>query len=62
MGCGDVYHGAFALGIARGWDLGRIVRIASATAALKCRKLGGRAGIPALGEVEEFLKTAKAIG
>jgi len=60
-GCGDVYHGAFALGLARGWDLRRILRTASATAALKCRKSGGRAGIPALAEVEEFLRTAEAI-
>ncbi len=55
-GCGDVYHGAFALGVARGWELPRIMRCAAATAALKCRKAGGRAGIPAMGEVEEFLR------
>ena len=60
-GCGDVYHGAFALGLARGWELARIVRTASATAALKCRKLGGRAGIPTLAEVEAFLRTATTI-
>ncbi len=60
-GCGDVYHGAFALGVARGWDLERIMRWAAATAALKCRKAGGRAGIPAMGEVEEFLRTAQEI-
>jgi sulfofructose kinase len=58
-GCGDVYHGAFALGIARGWDLPQAMRCASATAALKCRKAGGRAGIPTMGEVDVFLRTAK---
>jgi sulfofructose kinase len=56
-GCGDVFHGAFLYGVLRGWDLRRVARFASAVAALKCRKLGGRAGIPRLGEVEEFLAT-----
>jgi sulfofructose kinase len=57
-GCGDVFHGAFLYGVLRGWDLRRVARFASAVAALKCRKLGGRAGIPRLEEVEEFLATA----
>ncbi len=61
-GCGDVYHGAFALGVARGWELARIMQVASATAALKCRALGGRRGIPSLEEVEEFLESAEPIG
>jgi sugar/nucleoside kinase (ribokinase family) len=60
-GCGDVYHGAFALGLARGWALERIMAFASAVAALKCRKLGGRAGIPTGPEVDEFLKSARPI-
>ena len=54
-GCGDVFHGAFNYGLARGWDLERIVGFGSAVAALKCRALGGRAGIPSLSEVEAFL-------
>ncbi len=60
-GCGDVFHGAFALGVARGWDLERIMPFAAATAALKCRELGGRAGIPTGPEVEEFLRSAEPI-
>ena len=55
-GCGDVFHGAFALGVARGWDLKTIMRVSSATAALKTRKLGGRAGIPDMEEVTRFLE------
>jgi len=54
-GCGDVYHGAFVYGLLQGWNLPRIARFAAAVAALKCRALGGRAGIPTLREVEEFL-------
>jgi len=60
-GCGDVFHGAFALGVARGWPLARIMQVASATAALKCRKPGGRAGIPSLQEVESFLQRAEPL-
>jgi ribokinase len=54
-GAGDVFHGAFAYGMLSGWDLKRIARFANAVAALKCRKLGGRAGIPTFEEVRDFL-------
>ncbi|MFP4058834.1 MAG: PfkB family carbohydrate kinase [Candidatus Brocadiia bacterium] len=55
-GCGDVFHGAFAFGLARGWDVGRIARFASATAALKCRALGGRTAIPTYDHVVALLQ------
>ncbi len=55
-GAGDVFHGAFAFGLAKGWNAERCARFASATAALKCTKLGGRAGIPDLAEVEKLLR------
>ena len=54
-GCGDVYHGAYIYGLLREWDLARTAEFASAVAALKCRALGGRAGIPTLREVQRFL-------
>ena len=54
-GCGDVFHGVFTLGLARGWDVARNARFASAAAALKCRALGGRTGIPTLEDVVAFL-------
>ena len=56
-GAGDVFHGAFAYGIALGYELRENLRFASAVAALKCRSLGGRAGIPTMAEVREFLAT-----
>lgn len=56
-GAGDVFHGAFSFGLARRWDVRRCARFASAVAALKCTKLGGRAGIPTYTEVEQFLRT-----
>ncbi len=55
-GCGDVFHGAFIFGLLQGWDLNQTVRFASATAALKCREIGGRKAIPVLSEVEKFLE------
>ena len=55
-GCGDTFHGAFTFGLSRGWDVRRNARFASATAALKCRALGGRTGIPTYDEVEAFLR------
>ncbi|MBI2194389.1 MAG: hypothetical protein HYU36_20620 [Planctomycetes bacterium] len=54
-GCGDVFHGAFAYGLLHRWELPATLRFACAVAALKCRALGGRAGIPRLREVEELL-------
>ena len=55
-GAGDVFHGAYAFGLLQGWPLREILRFASAVAALKCRKLGGRAGIPTLVETQAFLE------
>jgi sugar/nucleoside kinase (ribokinase family) len=54
-GCGDVYHGAFAVGLARGLDLAGCMRLASGAAALKCRALGGRAALPTAAELDAFL-------
>lgn len=60
-GAGDCFHGAFCVGVVREWPLQRILRFASAAAALKCRKLGGRAGLPRLAEVEAFLEERNEI-
>lgn len=55
-GAGDVFHGAFIFGLLKKWKMEKIIEFASACAALKCRKLGGREGIPSLKEVQGFLK------
>lgn len=57
-GAGDVFHGAYVYGLVRGWELPRILKFASAAAALKCTRLGGRRGIPELEEVSALIKTA----
>jgi sulfofructose kinase len=54
-GAGDVFHGACAVGELWGWPLDRTLMFANAVAAMKCRKLGGRAGIPTMTEVRAFL-------
>ncbi len=55
-GAGDVFHGVFSYGIAQGWDIVRAIEFSSAVSSIKCTKMGGRAGIPSLTEVEAFLK------
>lgn len=55
-GAGDVFHGGYLYGVLQGWPLAETIRFASACAAIKCMKTGGRAGIPSLEEVMAFLK------
>ena len=54
-GAGDVYHGAYIYGLLQGWNMPECMRFASATAALKCREIGARKGIPRLEEIKELL-------
>jgi sulfofructose kinase len=54
-GAGDVFHGAFLFARARGWSLRRALHVAAVVAAMKCRALGGRAGIPTLDEALQVL-------
>ena len=42
-GAGDVFHGAFMFGVLRGWEIEKICVFSNGVAALKCRRLGGRA-------------------
>lgn len=54
-GAGDAFHGAFALGLVEGRQIKDIVRRSCATAALKCTRLGARAGLPSVDELAAFL-------
>lgn len=56
-GAGDAFHGAFALGLAEKRQTAEIVRRACAVAAIKCTRLGSRAGLPTAGELAAFLMT-----
>ena len=57
-GAGDAFHGGFAFALAQGRPVRDAARFAAAVAALKCRKPGGRAGLPTLPEVKRLLARA----
>ena len=62
---GDVFHGAFAFGLADGMTDADALRFASAASAVKCTRRGARFGIPSRPEVESFLAshpTTRAVG
>jgi sulfofructose kinase len=54
-GAGDVFHAGFIYGFLQNWEVREILRFANAVAALKCRDLGGRRGIPTLEEAHRLL-------
>lgn len=54
-GAGDVFHGAFAFALTKGYDYGRCCVFSSAVSALKCMHIGARSGAPTFAEVKEFL-------
>jgi ribokinase len=56
-GAGDVFHAGYIFGLLQEWGLEPVLRFASALAAIKCMRIGGRTGIPRLSEVMEFLRT-----
>jgi sulfofructose kinase len=55
-GAGDVFHGTFIFGLLNDWNLKTILKFASAAAAIKCTKIGGRLAIPDLQTVSNFLE------
>lgn len=59
LGAGDVFHGAFALGLSEGMDTEANIRRASAAAAIMCSRGGGRLGIPTGEDVDEFLERTR---
>lgn len=55
LGAGDVFHGALAVALGEGRTLDAATRFASAAAAIKVTRFGGRAGAPGRAEVEALL-------
>lgn len=55
-GAGDAFHGGYIFGVMKNWSLPEILRFAAATAALNCRELGGRAGLPSTAQVRKLIK------
>jgi sulfofructose kinase len=58
LGAGDVFHGAYALGLAEAIPILEALRFASAAAAIKCTRAGGRAGMPTRRDVDALLARA----
>jgi sulfofructose kinase len=58
LAAGDVFHGAFALGLAEKLSIADAGRFAGAAAGLKCTRWGGRAGIPNRAELDQFMSQA----
>ncbi|NDL67764.1 carbohydrate kinase family protein [Anaerotalea alkaliphila] len=52
-GAGDIFHGAFAFGIARNLGLAASLAIATCAAGMSVEKLGGRSSIPSLEELRK---------
>jgi sulfofructose kinase len=60
LGAGDVFHGALLAGLVRGRPIGDALVRANAVAALSCRELDGRSGIPSAAELDAFLAARRA--
>jgi sulfofructose kinase len=55
-GAGDVFHGAFLYGVLQKWTLKKSMQFANVCAGLKCKKLGGRDGMPTLKQAKDALQ------
>lgn len=56
-GSGDVFHGAFAFALTKGFDYGKACVFSSAVSALKCMQVGARKGVPGYEQTIDFLKS-----
>jgi sulfofructose kinase len=56
-GAGDAFHGGFLHAMLSGEDIETSLRAGCAVAALKCRRLGARAGLPTVDELSRFIFT-----
>ena len=55
-GSGDVFHGAFAAGLAYGFDFLKCCHFSSAVSAIKCTGIGARESVPDFNTVKKYLK------
>lgn len=53
-GAGDIFHGAFAYGIVRGWPVDEMLEFSCAAAALNCEGHGARGAIATLIEIDRL--------
>lgn len=55
-GSGDVFHGAFAAGVVKGYDYLKCCHFSSAVSALKCTGVGARESVPSFETTKKYLK------
>lgn len=55
-GAGDVFHGAFAAGLMKGYDPLKCCHFASAVSGLKCTGLGARESVPSFETVKSYME------
>ena len=55
-GSGDVFHGAFAAGISKGFDFLKCCHFSSAVSGLKCTGVGARESVPDFETTKKYLK------
>ena len=55
-GAGDIFHAGFMFGLARRWDLDKILEFACAAAGLNCTAPGARGGIRPLSEIASLIQ------
>ena len=58
-GAGDIYHGAFAYGLTKEWNLIKTMQISNITAALSLTKHGAQTAVPELNKVLEIYEKVK---
>lgn len=59
VGAGDVFHGAYLASVLEGCTPSEAARRANAAAAIKCTRIGGRAGVPNKATLLKYLETGE---
>ena len=59
VGAGDVFHGAYVMGLVKGFNAKEAARLATGVSCIKCTRIGGRAGIPDWNTLQHFLDTGE---
>lgn len=58
-GAGDIFHGAFTYGIAKNYDFEKVLKLSNIAGAISVSRIGTRASIPTLEEMEEVYNEFK---
>ena len=55
-GAGDVFHGAFAFAVTKGYSFEKCAHFSSAVSAIKCMGVGARESVPSFDDVKNYLQ------